>query len=189
MVSKVEIALEQEIAEMRAILDATPEARKLAKLIQMLELYRGLGNVSAAIARELAAGEMAEAVGTRTFGRARSPERQAVIDAVKEYLRSQPTDTFDRPLPVRTSVIYKHLQKIGVPVPGTSPQNNLSAMLSNDPDFKSNGRNGWTLAENENPVDAESRAEAASTGLNDDLASGLVEPPAQGGEARPGGGT
>lgn len=190
MASKVETALEQEIAELRAILDTHPIAKKLKKLVAMLDIYRGVDEkVVDAVERDLATYVVAEAIGPRSTGRSRSPERQAVIDATVEFLRTRPVGIAGTVPPYTTSWIFKHLTDTGVTVPGTNPQNNLSAMLSNAREFVSHGRAGWTLAENENPADAETLTEQASTGLNDDLAGGLVEPPAQGGEARPGGGT
>lgn len=180
MASKVEVALEQEIAELRAVLAATPEAQRLSRLVQMLELYRGAGNIMETTESRLRPLGGATSV-TGQSGRTRSPQRQAVIDATIAFLRAQPrVGVFDIPDPVRTITIYEHLKETGVAVPGSNPQNNLSAMLSAHPAFRSHGREGWTLRENTNPADAETQAEPASAGLND---------PAQGGEARPGGGT
>ncbi len=120
-------------------------------------------------------------------GRSRSPERQAILDAAKLFLRTRPV--VDRHYPCRTRWILEHLTALGIEVPGTNPINNLSAMLSNAPGFIAHGKRGWTLAENENPDDADSLEEEASPGSIESEPDQLTEPRAQGGEARPGGGT
>ena len=50
-------------------------------------------------------------------------------------------------VPLRTAIIYQHLEEEGYQVPGQEPRNTLSARLSNSPMFKSHGRAGWTLAD------------------------------------------
>ena len=74
-----------------------------------------------------------------TSGRSPSPERQAILDMAKTFMgdQSEPTPTSD---------LYELLTAAGVQIPGTSPKNNLSAMLSNSPEFRSHGRSGWTIA-------------------------------------------
>jgi hypothetical protein len=181
MASKVEQALIQEIAEVEAAIAATPLARQLARLKDMLALYRGLSNVSDTLSEAIARADAEEASPAGKTGRARSPETQAVIDAAKAFLAQRAgAGLMSLPTPIPTGHIYRHLTNIGVKISGKNPANNLSAILSNAPEFVSHGRVGWTLAENENPADAVSLTEEASTGLIQ---------PAQGGEARPGGGT
>jgi len=189
MTSKVEQALEQEIAELQAALAATPQGQKLARLVEVLNLYRGLANflssTPASGAPFFEPGQPAPArmtLGSSKTGRGRSPERQAILDGAAAFLMEWGNT------PQSTGAILRHLDSCGIQVPGKNPSNNLSAMLSNSPVFKSNGRAGWTVAENENPAGAESLTEEAPTGLIEDLRE-QVEPQAQGGEARPGGGT
>lgn len=67
-----------------------------------------------------------------------SPERQAILDAAKEFLRG-------RDYPTLTADIYEAI-KGQVEIGGNNPRNNLSAMLSNSSDFRSHARAGWTLA-------------------------------------------
>ncbi len=77
---------------------------------------------------------------------------------------------------------------MGVQIGGNDPQNNLSAMLSNSPEFISNGRMGWILARNapawEHATNNSADASVEGTASADDL-----EPEAKGREAGPGGGT
>lgn len=74
----------------------------------------------------------------RPIGRKPSPERVKALSATQAYLLGKAE-------PIRTAKILSHLTNIGVPVPGSEPLNNLSAMLSGDPRFRSHGRAGWTL--------------------------------------------
>lgn len=182
MASQVEAALEQEIREVEARIALTADGAKLSKLRKMLADYRGLPNEPATRrASPALRPDEREAAPSR---RARSPERQAVIDAAATFLRGKPY-----PIPTRT--VFEALQATGVYIPGNNPQNNLSAMLSNARDiFKSHGREGWTLAENENPADAEHPGQDGVNGGVEDQGDTLIEPSAQGREADvPGGGT
>lgn len=74
----------------------------------------------------------------RTTGRKPSPERQRALAAAKAFLAE-----FEQP--VKTAAIFAHLVAHGVQISGTIPVNNLSAMLHHSPDFRSHGREGWTL--------------------------------------------
>jgi len=85
-----------------------------------------------------------DAVRGRPTGRTRSPEREQIISIAKEFIAERPT-------PTPTRDVLEYLLSRGVKIPGASPQNNLSAMLSNSSDFKTHGRAGWTLA----PTEAE----------------------------------
>jgi hypothetical protein len=78
----------------------------------------------------------------RTGGRQPSPGRAAALKAAYDYL-------LDKTEPVRTSTLLEYLESMDIEVGGTVPANNLSAMLSNDSRFRSNGRSGWTLVNKE----------------------------------------
>ncbi len=186
MKSRVEIELEKEIRDAQAALAATPEARNLARLTETLSTYRGRQDATARLTGVAAVATVGE---IKTSGRSRSPERQAILDATKEWLQTRPIGIGGVVPPYRTKWIYEHLTEAGISVPGANPINNLSAMLSNAPEFVAHGKRGWTLAKNENPDDAETLTREASAGDIESRIDLPAEPRAQGGEARPGGGT
>ena len=72
-------------------------------------------------------------------GRAQSPERRRAEEAAARFIEG-------RRGPTPTREILVEMQRLGIKIGGTIPQNNLSAQLSNAKGFKSHGRSGWTYA-------------------------------------------
>ncbi|MEL7273228.1 MAG: hypothetical protein AAGK33_07295 [Pseudomonadota bacterium] len=74
----------------------------------------------------------------KSAGRTQSVETAKILAATKKMLTS------DTPLPTRE--IYDRLSELEIEVGGKEPVSNLSALLSNSDEFRSNGRAGWTIA-------------------------------------------
>jgi hypothetical protein len=91
----------------------------------------------------------------RATTRRMNPDRERALAEASNYIRG-------RELPTKTSEILDHLTARGIPVAGTVPLSNLSAMLHHAPEFQSHGRRGWTLAEK----DIRDRHEGAQDGLD-----------------------
>ncbi|MDR3474499.1 MAG: hypothetical protein P4M09_22850 [Devosia sp.] len=184
MSSDFTLVARQELAEVEARIAATPDGRKAAHLRELLGIYGESSPKRQDVAVHVTGVSAAFRTGSARVasGRNRSPERQKILDTVETYLAA-------RTEPVRTGDLFEYLNSVGVPVPGTNPINNLSALLSNAPDFIAHGRSGWTLAKKELAADAEPLAKEASTATQEGPTNHGTEPQAQGGEARPGGGT
>ena len=100
-------------------------------------------------------------------------------------------DIGGRTEPTPTQEIMEALGERGVHVGGSVPRNSVSSVLSKSEDFISHGRSGWTLV---NGHDIEKAGDERSYGqpsptLLDRRTDHPGEPPAQGREAVPGGGT
>ena len=170
MPTETEIALEKELAAAE---------RTVAKLRKLLALYRDDDEQPDWIEHTVKRTVVAER--RDPPGRARSPERQAVLQSSEQVLEERRgMSVTGSVLPMRTGDIYRELLAKGVKVPGTNPANNLSAMLSASPVFLSHGRRGWTLTAYENPSDAEPEEEASE---------GAEPNGTKGREVVPGGGT
>ncbi len=126
-------ALDAEIDELERQLEASPAYMKLRELRHVRTLYTAPAVNPLPRIRARPVPEAAP-----SSGRSPSPERQAILDCAKDLLEGSVT-------PTRTSDLYDMLALM-VNIPGASPKNNLSAMLSNSREFKSHGRAGWTLA-------------------------------------------
>ena len=131
-------AVDDEIARIKAELEADLRYQRLRELRKVRALYSPQRD------------HVTDSASNRTWTvetfrpdvfrkRTRSPERQRVIDAAKMYLSN-------RRGPVATREIFEHVRGLGIAIPGKDPLNNLSAMLSNSPEFVSQGREGWLLA-------------------------------------------
>jgi hypothetical protein len=132
--------LDAEIATLEAELSADPRVARLDQLKRLRRDYLALPTIepAAAAPSTVAANGSARAAEPRLSGRRRSPERQQALDAARELLRGKTA-------PTRTADISAHLEARGITIGGTDPVNNLSAMLSHVADFRSHGRDGWTL--------------------------------------------
>lgn len=172
-------ALDVEIADLERDLASNPTYLKLCEATRLRAMYDQSANHERSDASMTP--DSAAQGGTRK--RSVSPSRQAIVDGVLEILRYR--DGY----PTKTAHILDKLSAKGISVPGTNPKNNLSAMLSNSDLFVSHGRVGWTLAENETAADENSSDEVSAAAEQDAWAGYPSEPPAQGREAGPGGGT
>ncbi|MCO5064794.1 MAG: hypothetical protein M9924_10275 [Rhizobiaceae bacterium] len=176
-------ALDGEIAQLERKLAANPDYIKLAEVRRLRALYLGERQHTQIDNPPAPTGVVRRPSLVGNTSRSRtSTERQKIVDAAKDYIREfiNPTKTAD---------IFAFLERAGFHIPGEKPQNNLSAMLSNSPDFVSHGRAGWTLAENEIAVDA-GHSQTTSTANVEDRLDQAVEPhSAWSVEPAPGGGT
>lgn len=140
-------ALREEIGDLEKALAADPRHMKLRELRRVEALYAEPTRASFSTVRTSA-----------STGRSPSPERIEVLKHVAQFLAG-------RSAPTPTAELYEAISLM-VNIPGASPRNNLSAMLSNSPDFRTHGRSGWTLVSKlpEAPDDLISRsASEAST--------------------------
>jgi hypothetical protein len=124
-------ALDAEIAALEEGLAADPRYLKLRELRRVRELYTGNRPTDDLVARPRSNPLLRQR-------RAPSTHRQKILDHAKEFLRG-------RTEPTTTAMIFDAINPV-VEIPGENPRNNLSAMLSNSPEFSSHGRAGWTLA-------------------------------------------
>ena len=151
-------ALQQEIAELQAALLADPRFQKLEDAKRLLTHYTQ---------------KPTQSPPTRTkpqvTGRpaARSAGNQAILDCAGEFIvgRAYPTPTID---------IFDHVRS-RMHIPGNSPKNNLSAMLSNSTRFQANGRAGWTLSVDEQ--EASSTLFSATPEAPNSIAASLTAEP------------
>lgn len=135
MATNFQAALAIEIEALEQELEADPRFMKLRELRRVQALY---GPASAITAYTTPMPR--PRVRAVTSGRSPSPERQSILDAARMLTRG-------RALPVPTADLHDQITAMDIVIPGTNPKNNLSAMLSNSPEFKSHGRAGWTLNE------------------------------------------
>jgi hypothetical protein len=163
MSSSFVAALRAEVASLEEELSKSLVYQRLAEARKMLALYeppaveadetvpqRVLGSVASALAKPPEARPP----------RAQSPERAKALEAARLLLTN-------RSGPTPTGIIYDHVTSLGIEIGGKDPRNNLSAMLSNSPMFKSNGRSGWSLATDNgprDPVPTENMAEPSADG-------------------------
>lgn len=160
-------ALEREISDLEKSLEADPRYIKLRELQRVASLYTpgnpvfdnfkyifgGLfpqqsGRATAVAAASMGArhagfaggGEVAPiADGQR---RIQALTRQRVLEDAENILRG-------RTEPTKTADLYDNLVAAGHEIGGDDPKNNLSAMLSKSPLFRSHKRAGWTLVESQ----------------------------------------
>ncbi len=122
-------ALDREIEELEQELSRDPTYAKLKRLKEVRWLYSTTDN-----------GRVVAVIEPKAPPKPRSPSpmRQRMLERAAEFLKGKTE-------PVRTAEIFEELSERGFAIGGNSPQNNLSAMLSNSPLFVSHGRMGWTL--------------------------------------------
>lgn len=114
--------------------------------------------------------------------------RSAMLEAAKQFIAG-------RNYPTPTTEILEALVAQGIEVGGEVPRNSLSSLLSRSEEFKAHGRSGWTLVvlggddgEKKLADDANPEVETPSAYV-ERWSDQPAEPPAQGREAVPGGGT
>ena len=149
-------ALEREISDLEKSLEADPRFIKLRELQRVASLYTPGAQVADAFkmivgsfatgtrvtpARAFAGGGEATPVmdGQR---RMQAISRQKVLEDAENILRG-------RTEPTKTADLYDDLVAAGHEIGGDDPKNNLSAMLSKSPLFRSHKRAGWTLVESQ----------------------------------------
>lgn len=131
-------AAREELARLEAELAADPRYQKITSLRELLKLY----------SEPAGAALTAALVSSRRPVRAprtspTDPGRLAALEAVRQMLRTATE-------PVRTSFLFDLLpEEISSKIGGKEPMSNLSAMMSKSPWFKSHGRRGWTLADDD----------------------------------------
>ena len=125
-----------------------PRVLKLQELKKVLALYVGEASVvhtaivdGGVMSNMPRAGRVLAALGHKP-GRKISPERQAAIEATIGILKQASG-------PLKTAALYEMISDMGVTIGGTDPVNNYSALLYGRDEFKSHGREGWTLKMNE----------------------------------------
>lgn len=126
-------ALEQEISILEAELEADTRFVKLRELRRVRALYEPSNFDKMSDRRKVTWNEAASEIRNISA-------RQATLYAAVDYIRG-------RNIPTKTAEIYEHVARLGHVIGGAEPKSNLSAMLHNSPLFKSHGRTGWTLAE------------------------------------------
>ncbi|MEQ8651641.1 MAG: hypothetical protein RIC87_04190 [Kiloniellales bacterium] len=116
--------LEAEIASIESELEQDVRFQRLKVLQQALLLYK----------------EPYSQKGETNPRPTRASRPNPVKDRVLE-LAGELIDASEGPVP--TSQILEHVERHGVEVSGKQPLHNVSAMLSNSDEFKSQGRSGW----------------------------------------------
>lgn len=159
MSTQFETALDAEIAALEDELKADPRYLKVSELKRIRDLYR-LGTSFTPKVFQRAA--------TPKPKRARSELRQQILDTAEDMLKGRTT-------PTTTADMFDEINLI-VGIPGQNPRNNLSAMLSNSPKFRSHGREGWTLVSETSEAPDDLLRRSASEASNSSLASPAREP-------------
>jgi hypothetical protein len=157
-------ALEREISDLEKSLEADPRFIKLRELQRVASLYtpgaQAFDNIKQIVGTFFTPATHAAAVagiGSKppTFAgggeavpivdgqrRLQAINRQRVLEDAENILRGR-TD------PTKTADLYDDLVAAGHEIGGDDPKNNLSAMLSKSPLFRSHKRAGWTLVESQ----------------------------------------
>lgn len=161
-------ALEREIADLEKSLEADPRFIKLRELQRVASLYtpgaqsfEGLKHIIGTFMSGVSAnGRTAAGVGMNHMSQPRfagggeaipmvdgqrrmqAITRQRVLEDAENILRG-------RTEPTKTADLYDDLLAAGHEIGGDDPKNNLSAMLSKSPLFRSHKRAGWTLVESQ----------------------------------------
>ncbi len=130
-------ALKKEAAEVEADLASDPRYVRLQKLREMLALYGIDGD---AVGDTAATPRAPSAQRERASTRKMSGSRAKILEIASEAIAAGGGD------PVPTRDVFEWVAAQGAEIPGKSPVNNLSAMLSNSEQFVSHGRAGWVLA-------------------------------------------
>lgn len=138
-------ALNAEIAALEAALEGSPIYMKLREAQRLRNLY-----VHETPSVEVREAHIGATSGIRAKPRLFSGKSLDALEAAKAFLAGK-----ERPTP--TVEVMEHLESVGITFGGSAPQNTVSSILSKSPDFKSNGRAGWTLternlADDENPA-------------------------------------
>jgi hypothetical protein len=151
-------AIDEEIASLEADLGTDPRYVKLRELCRVRALYVNSDTSFPADIVPRGVVPMRGAFsGIDRKRRETSPMRTAALNEARKIVRG-------REEPTKTAVIFSALSARNIEIGGSDPQSNLSAMLSNHPDFVSHGRVGWTLKENEPSSDIAVGPDAADEG-------------------------
>lgn len=143
--SDIRETLEAELRALERSLGDDPRFQKINALKSLLNLYEPQPpterKVTAVTARAFSNSGSAAHIANNSSGTSRrtNPDRERALAAAAEYIKG-------RPYPTKTSEILEHLEKLGIPVAGSVPLSNLSAMLHHSPLFHTHGRKGWTPA-------------------------------------------
>jgi hypothetical protein len=136
-------ALNAEIEELEAAMNADPRIVRLHELKRLRDAYAAMPSISGppapivAESKLVSAGKPVEEA-RRARGRKRSPEREQALQETKSFLNGKTA-------PTKTSDVLNHLEKRKIVIGGNDPQSNLSALLYHSKEFKSHGKMGWTL--------------------------------------------
>ena len=84
--------------------------------------------------------QFAPSIEPKRINRPINKEREHALTLAADAIKGRRT-------PTRTAEIYEIIEPLGVKIGGAEPKSNLSAMLHHSPLFRSHGRRGWTLAE------------------------------------------
>lgn len=150
--SKVVAALDEEVAALREDMAKNPDPRqvKIDALLALKEQYSRTITGSLAVTLDDAKVVATGTVGAQVIGqidpeviakagnKPKSSETLRILQAVRDLLTIHAR-------PLANKELVELLAGWNIKVRGTTPTNNLSAMLSNSKDFRSGGKAGWTL--------------------------------------------
>lgn len=131
-------ALMAEIASLESELEHDVRYVRLRELKRIHHLYGSPISDRSLVAAARQDQSAVEPAPQRQSVRQSSPDRERALAAAKKYVAS-----LGRVVPTRE--ILDYLMTNGIEVGGTSPLNNLSAMISTSGAFQSHGRKGWTM--------------------------------------------
>ena len=107
-------------------------------------------------------------------GRMPSARTARVLDVAEAFLTKR-RQGFSLQEPTNTQTILDYVEtQPGVEIAGKNKRNTLSAILSHSPRFRSHGRYGWTLADDE--TDSASQNTEAADPLPKDASAASAEP-------------
>ena len=135
-------SLKLEIDGLENSLKAAPDPRlvKLQELRRVLALYTGIANPD--VPSQATDSRQELRTPDQKPGRKISPERSKAIKATTEILTQMPG-------PIKSAELFDMITKMGIKIGGKDPLNNFSALLYGRDEFKSHGREGWALKQNE----------------------------------------
>jgi hypothetical protein len=140
-------ALDAEIALLTAELASDPRVVKLRELERVRELYGSDGGDSGISHAGNGAPPRPQS-SKGSAGRRPAARTKQALEVAEAFLRNRKRGFFAAE-PTTTAIILDRLQEAGVEIVGKDPRNSLSALLSHSGRFRSHGRAGWTLAEDE----------------------------------------
>lgn len=143
-------ALHAEIADLERQLAGSPIYVKLRRAQELRDAYL----ITDATAP--AATIVVQRDRPHTVRPAASGNSALMLDAVRAHLRGK---TYATP----TRELMEVLEKSGIEVGGSVPQNNVSSLLSKAPDITSLGRKGWILADSETEKAGDAGPEKAAS--------------------------
>jgi hypothetical protein len=162
-------ALEREISDLEKSLETDPRFIKLRELQRVASLYTpGVNPVDGLKAfvnmltvgnppRAHAGGGLPAGIGSKHAMFAGGGEAMPLVDGqrrMQAITRQRVLEDAENILrgrsdPTKTADLYDDLVAAGHEIGGDDPKNNLSAMLSKSPLFRSHKRAGWTLVESQ----------------------------------------